>query len=101
MQIVDLPSHEARLPSDSLDTFDARTVAAITRYGRRRYFVLSATQFDLVSPFLELLLDQGAPVSPELQMTRHDLELDHDLARDREPSDGETTQITELLDELA
>ncbi len=33
-------------------------------------------------------------------MTGRDIALDHDLARDREPSDGETAQIDELLDEL-
>lgn len=85
MDVLELPARELRLPVDELDALAADAVAAVTRYGRRRWYLLSDDQFALVAPLLELLLAQGGPVSPELQMTREDLALARDLADDDEP----------------
>lgn len=85
MEILEFPARELRLPVEALDALGAGGVAAVTRYGRRRWYVLSDHQFALVAPVLELLLEQGGPVSPELQMTQEDIALARELADDREP----------------
>ena len=85
MDVLELPARGLRLPVDELDALAADAVAAVTRYGKRRWYVLSDDQFALVAPLLELLLEQGGPVSPELQMTREDIELARELEEDVEP----------------
>ena len=59
MEILEFPARELRLPVEALDALGAGGVAAVTRYGRRRWYVLSDDQFALVAPVLELLLEQG------------------------------------------
>lgn len=98
MKIVEVPAQEVRLPAQAIEALAAHVPVAVTRYGRRQHVVLAEEQFRLVAPLLELL-EEGVAVSPELLMAREDIELERDLARDREPSDAENAQIEALLAE--
>jgi hypothetical protein len=96
--VLDVPSQEVRLPQEAVTALAEGKAVSVTRYGRRQHVVLSKEQFELVEPLLELL-EEGANVSPELLMTKADVELMTDLAEDREVTDAETAHLESLLSE--
>lgn len=98
MEIVEIPAQEVRLSSRAAQALASNRPVAVTRYGRRSHVVLSAYQFELVEPLLELLED-GAVVAAEVLATKDDLEIERLLAEDLEPSPGEEALIDELLAE--
>jgi PHD/YefM family antitoxin component YafN of YafNO toxin-antitoxin module len=100
VEIVEIPAQEVRLSSRAVEALAANRPVAVTRYGRRSHVVLSAGQFELVEPLLELL-EQGVAVPAEVLMTEDDLELERLLAEDREPSPGEEALIAELQAEAS
>ncbi|HYZ28053.1 MAG TPA: hypothetical protein VE570_03275 [Thermoleophilaceae bacterium] len=96
--VLDVPAQEVRLPQEAVNALAAGRAVAVTRYGRRQHVVLSKEQFELVEPLLELL-EEGASVSPELLMTKADIDLMTDLAEDREVTDAEAEHLDDLLAE--
>ena len=96
MQTVELPATDVRLSMSAAEALANERPIVVTRYGTRSYVVLTAEQFALVEPLLELLAE-GYAVPAELLMTEADLELERMLAEDREPSPGELALIDELI----
>jgi PHD/YefM family antitoxin component YafN of YafNO toxin-antitoxin module len=96
MKTVEVPASDVRLSKRATTALADRKPVTVTRYGRRAHVVLSADQFALVEPLLELL-DEGVSVPAEILMTKDDLELERLLAEDREPTPGEEALIEELL----
>lgn len=96
MQTVELAATDVRLSGSAAEALaDARPVV-VTRYGKRSHVILTADQFALVEPLLELL-EEGRTVPAELLMTNDDLELERMLAEDREPSAGELALVDALI----
>ena len=100
MRVVELPATDVRLSASAAQALSTEVPVVVTRYGRRSHVVLSAEQFALIEPLLELLAE-GAAVPAELLMSEDDLDLERALAEDREPSPGETALIDELVHELS
>jgi PHD/YefM family antitoxin component YafN of YafNO toxin-antitoxin module len=98
MRVVELPATDVRLSPSAAEALSTDVPVVVTRYGRRAHVVLSAEQFALIEPLLELL-EEGRAVPAELLMTEDDLELQKMLAEDREPSPGEIELINELIAE--
>jgi PHD/YefM family antitoxin component YafN of YafNO toxin-antitoxin module len=99
VETLEIPSQEVRLPAQAIEALAHGQPVAVTRYGRPVHVVLSQEQFAWVAPLLELL-SEGANVSPELLMSKEDIELLHDLAEDREPAPAEEEQIAEIVEAL-
>jgi hypothetical protein len=97
VEIVEVRAQDVRLPAEAARALDDHKAVAVTRYGKRLHVVLAEEQFALVEPLLELLAD-GADVSPELLRSTADLELERELAEDRDTPAAENEQIAELLD---
>ena len=68
----------------------------ITRDGKPVHVVLPEEQFELVAPLLDVL-KEGVTMSPEMLMTKNDIELMRDLADDRDVAEEEQQQIDDLL----
>jgi PHD/YefM family antitoxin component YafN of YafNO toxin-antitoxin module len=95
--VPEVPAQEVRRSAKVAAALAERRPVAVNRYGKRFAVLLSAEQFDLVAPLLELL-QGGTLVSPELLKTEEDFELERTLAHDRLPGDAEDEQIAELLE---
>ena len=98
VEIFEIPSHEVRLPARAVEVLAAHRPVGVTRYGHRQHVILAEEQFVLIAPLLELL-SEGAGVSPELLMTKEDIELLNDLAEEDEAGEAEAAQVAELLAE--
>ncbi len=96
MKIVEIRSHEMRLPGRALQALERREPVAVTHYGKRRHVVLAEEQFALVAPLLELL-EEGASVPSELLMTEEDIALERALAADRRPDAAEDALVEAAL----
>ena len=99
IETLEIPSKEFRLPAEAIEALADGKPVAVTRYGQPVHVVLSQEQFAQVAPLLELL-HEGDTVSPELLMSREDIDLMRDLAEDREPAEAEEEQIAEIVAEL-
>jgi len=99
VQTIEIPATDVRLSESAAEALADATPVVVTRYGKRSHVILTAEQFALVEPLLELL-EGGRTVPAELLMTEADLELMQMLAEDREPSAGEIALIDELIAEL-
>ena len=95
-EMIEVPAKEVRLPQVATEALAQGRGVIVTRYGKPIHVVLSEGQFASVAPLLEVLTD-GATVSPEMQMTRDDIDLMRDLADDRDVAEEEQQQIDELL----
>jgi hypothetical protein len=98
VKVIELPATAVRLSGSATKALADECPVVVTRYGRRAHVVLSADQFALVEPLLELL-EEGRAVPAELLMTNDDLELERLLAEDRKPSAGETALVDALIAE--
>lgn len=58
--------------------------------------MLSKEQYESVAPLVEAL-GEGVAMSPEMLMTKDDIDLMRDLAEDREVAEEEQQQIDDLL----
>lgn len=96
--VLEVSSQEVRLPQEAVEALAQGRPVSVTRYGHPQHVVLSRAQYALVAPLLELL-QEGANVSPELLMTKDDVELMRQLAEDPEPTEAERLQIEQLLGE--
>jgi PHD/YefM family antitoxin component YafN of YafNO toxin-antitoxin module len=99
IEILEIPSKEFRLPTEAIEALSDGKPVAVTRYGQPVHVVLSQERFAQVAPLLELLTE-GVTVSPELLMSKQDIELMQDLADDREPAKAEEEQIAEIVASL-
>jgi PHD/YefM family antitoxin component YafN of YafNO toxin-antitoxin module len=93
---IEVRAQDIRLPAEAAEAVSEGTPVAVTRYGRRTLVLLSDREFSLVEPMLEML-KKGITVSPEMLMTRDDVELMRDLANDREPDEVERAELDELI----
>ncbi|MEX2196648.1 MAG: hypothetical protein WD844_15315 [Thermoleophilaceae bacterium] len=98
MKAFPIPSRDVRLPRRALEALAEGRAVAVTRYGKTEHVVLAERQYAQVAPLLEAL-EEGVSVSPELLMTRSDVELARELADDREPTEAEEAQIARLVEE--
>lgn len=98
VETLEIRAHEVRLPERAIEALAGGGAVVITRYGRRQQVLLSAEQFSLVEPLLDLLRE-GASVSPELLLTAADIELERELERDDVATELENDQIAALLGE--
>lgn len=94
--MIEIPAKEVRLPQVATDALARGQGVIVTRYGKPIHVVLSEDQFASVAPLLEVL-GEGTTVSPEMQMTRDDIDLMRDLADDRDVAEEEQRQIDGLL----
>lgn len=94
--MIEIPAKEVRLPQAATDALAQGRGVIVTRYGKPIHVVLSEDQFASVAPLLEVLAE-GATVSPEMQMTKDDIDLIRDLADDRDVAEEEQRQIDGLL----
>lgn len=94
--MLEIPAKEVRLPQEAAHALAQGRGVVITRYGKPVHVVLPEEQFESVAPLLEAL-NEGMAMSPEMLMTKDDIELMRDLADDRDVAEEEQQQISDLL----
>lgn len=95
-ELCEVAAKDVRLPREATDALSEGRPVLVTRYGKPIHVLMPEDRFHQVLPLLEAL-SEGVTLSPEMQMTKADIDLMRDLADDREVIGEEEEQISELL----